>query len=268
MAVRILIAGIAVSVVAIALSLALTVYTNSMVNNLSSLGNQNLGSAGTTVPQSSVPGTTPSLTYGLTGGATFSWTVDMTSSAGASATVELDVGNPQPFQSGTTNGDATAGSACSLSALTDEVIPAIITLTNTSANMATIVGANFAGIGSGSIPSFTGPELIWEAAYAGGPQCTGQDGNSSTIDMYTSNAIAAGARAVTDGFFDITNYFPSASSGSSVMADTILTVPSTFTVTNAAGSTTVFNITNVSGPGVVQTSSGWEFTLAGTSPAG
>ena len=268
MAIRILVMGIVVSVIGFLISIALIMRTDSAIHNFS-LGYQNPATTSTQAPQSSVPVTKLPSTGTLSGGATFTWTLDMTSSGGYSTSAELDVGSPEPFQAGLANGDMTAGSACSLNAQTDAVVPAIITLRNTSANFATTVGANFTGIGSGSIPSFTGPELLWEAAYASGPQCTGQGDNNSEFSLYTTNELAAGSNSIVDGFFDITNYYstPISSNGLTLLGDTILTVPTSFSVTNnSTGSTTEFNVIDVTGPGVVQTASGWQFTLAGTNP--
>jgi hypothetical protein len=264
MATRILWIGIAISVVAISLSVAIGVYTNSVVSSLTSPPFQ---ITTTTVPTITLP-----LSSTLSGGVAHSWTVSMTASGGYSATAELEVGNPAPYQLGLTSGDATAGSACSLTAGTDAVIPAVLVMTNTSANLTTTLGADFSGIGQRSIPSFTGPELIWEANYSGGPQCAGQGNGATDLNVYSLSEAASGTDSVTDGFFDITNYYSSSlnGGGSSILGDTILTVPTSFYVTPSSNGgssvTTLFYVSGVTGPGVLKTSSGWEFTLAGTAP--
>jgi hypothetical protein len=263
MARRILVIGIAVSVLAIGSSIAVVSYSDSKLNQFS----QELQQPTTTLPTTTLP-----LTSVLSGGATNSWIVSMTDGDDDSATVELEVGSPQPLQNGVTNGDATAGGACSLDDDTDTAIPAVIVMTNTSPDDATTVGADFSGIGQGSIPSYTGPELIWEAQYSGGAQCDGQTDGSANVLINSTDPVTSGESIDTDGFFDITNYYsPGTSDGlPGVLADSILTVPTSFdastTSSDGSSTTTQFTVTNVTGPGVEQTDSGWEFTLAGTQP--
>lgn len=268
MANRILTFGIAVSVLSIGISIALFAYTSSTINSFSAFANQALQTT-TTFPQTTVPQSDLSQVSALPGGGAYNWTIYLSSSDGNSSTAELSVGDLEQYQAGITNGDVAAGSACTLSTQTDAVIPAVLTLTNTSSGTAAPVGIDFSGIGSGSIPDFTGPSLIWEADYSTGPQCTGQNDGSSEVDVYSSDDAASGSQTITDAFFDITDYYPSVGSGgsTSVLGDTDLTIPSSFEITNSTTEvSTEYQVTSVSGPGVVQSPSGWEFTLAGTDP--
>jgi hypothetical protein len=187
-----------------------------------------------------------------------------------SASAEIEIGSPETFQEGITNGNATAGTGCSLNPGTDEVIPADIIMTNTSTDEIT-TGVDLSGLGQESIPSFVGPELIWEAQYSGGPQCAGQDDGNTNVNIYSEDEMQSGAQSTTDGFFEITNFAPESSSGTgiSVLGDAIITIPTNFDVSpdgDGTGTYTDFTVTGVSGPGVVQNASGWQFTLAGTDP--
>jgi hypothetical protein len=263
MARRILGIGIAISVVGILISVAVTIYSDSVINRLATTPLYQ-------TPTTTLPSITTPLSSTLTGGATHTWTISMTTSLGDTASAEIEVGSPETFQDGITNGDATAGTACSLNPGTDEVIPADIIMTNTSTGDLT-VGVDVSGIGQESIPSFTGPELIWEAEYSAGPQCAGQDDGNTDVNIYSEDEVQSGAGSTTDGFFEITNFVPQSSTGvnTGVLGDAILTVPTNFEVSpdgDGTGVYTDFTVTGVSGPGVVQNSSGWEFTLAGTDP--
>jgi hypothetical protein len=262
MARRILLIGISISVIGIGLSIAAAVYSNSVVNSFTT-------PTFDTTP--TVPDSTPVLSSTPAGGTAYTWTIDLTADGGATSTVQLEVGEPEVYQIGLTNGNATAGDACSLNVGTDEVVPAVVIMANTSSQAATL-GLDLSGVGEESIPGFAGPELIWEANYSSGPQCTGQTDGDSSVVIYSDNEVASTADIVTDGFFEITNYSATSDSGlgTDVLGDAVITVPTTFDVnpssSGGTGAYTDFTVTGVSGPGVEQTGSGWEFTLVGTTP--
>jgi hypothetical protein len=204
-----------------------------------------------------------------------SWIITATATGGYSMTAELEVGNPEPFREGIANGSATAGSACSLNAETDAVIPAELILTNVTPGFPATPGITLDGIGSGSIPGFTGPELLWEAQYADGAQCAGQGDGNSSFGVNATNPLGTNETSTAAAFFDITQYYsPDQPNGDpSILGDALLTVPSSFQVdlsnsqsNSTSNAYTSYIVDGVSGPGVVPVDGGWEFSLAGTPP--
>ena len=207
-----------------------------------------------------------------------SWTTTAESNNGYAMTAELQVGDPAPFtnSSSITNGDATAGSSCSVTATTDAVIPFELTLTNTTSGTFDDQPSIAYG-GIGSLSSYdsngnqvdTGTQLEAEPQFAEGPQCE-SDGQS--LSVKTTNSMSPGSTSTTYGFFIIPNYYsPSHPSGdSSLLTDSILTVSPTQSISSSSGTAvSSFDVKNVSGPGVVAQGfgNGWEFDLAGTTPA-
>jgi hypothetical protein len=202
------------------------------------------------------------------------WSITATAPGGDVLTADLTVGDPRPYRRGIEVGGATAGAACALSPATDAVIPARLTVSGSMASFDTTVGIVISGIGGGSFPGRPGPQLLWEADYATGMQCVGQSDGSVSFEDYSNDPFSAGTTTTTDAFFDITGFY-SAGDRVSVRAslgDAVLTVASTYTITTPpdydTGSSppTTWTVTNVSGPGVARTGTGWAFTLAGSAP--
>ena len=199
------------------------------------------------------------------------WTVYLTSSSGQALTTSLEIGSPEAYQSGLTNGSAVAGTSCSLTPGTDEVIPANVVMNNVTPGQVSTLGADFSGIGGQSIPALMGPSLLWEASYSTGSSCDGQNDGRTDFGIYSDNQEPEGTTNTTNGFLEITNFSSPNYSALQVLQDAVITVPSSFSVNPTGGQgnsvATDFTVTAVQGPGVVQTSSGWEFTLAGTTPS-
>ncbi|HZU80980.1 MAG TPA: hypothetical protein VE991_13765, partial [Acidimicrobiales bacterium] len=107
-----------------------------------------------------------------------------------------------------------------------------------------------------------GTGLDWEAVYGG-------SNGSATCD--DQNSFGVGFSNVDNssrqyGFFDITGYYGGSASTSTILGDTIIDVPASQSETFNDGTSENFTVTNVTGPGVVQSSDGWEFDLAGATP--
>ena len=271
MARRILLWGITWSLLWTGVSVALVSWTDSSIQSFFTTH----FSGGPTY--ATTPSTTTT-TVPSGGGATLTsatavhtWTVSLTSTGAQVLTATLEIGRPEAYQSGDVNGNATAGTACSLTAGTDEVIPANVVMDNLTPGQVSTLGADFSGIGSQSIPALFGPELLWEASYSTGTQCSGQGDGSSDIVIYSENMEPSGSPVTTNGFLEITNFSSPNYSAAQVLQDAVITVPSSFSVTPTGNGgdavATDYTVTGVSGPGVVQTASGWQFTLAGTSPS-
>jgi len=201
-----------------------------------------------------------------------SWTITETDVNGNTSTITLEVGLPEPYTSsnppeasqmnGAIGGFA-AGDGCSLTDGEDAAVPALITATNNSSRGLDET-INFTGVGGSSIPGTEGPTLEWEALYGGGP--VGR--RSGTCDDQNGFGVNfANVEGTTQlyGFFDITGYYDGATSESEILNDTIIDVPSDQTGTSN-GSNESVTITGASGPGVIQSSDGWEFDLAGITP--
>jgi hypothetical protein len=201
------------------------------------------------------------------------WTISASATGGYSMTAELRVGNPQPYEANIINGQTTAGMACSLSSQTDAVIPAELVLTNTTSSFNATPGIDVDGIGTSSIPGITGPVLLWEADYSSGATCTGQDDGATSFNVESSVPDSPGQSSTSDAFFDITDFYSPSdpTSDTSVLADTVLSIPSSFTITpnssdGGPGAPITYQVNQVTGPGVAQSDESWEFTLAGSTP--
>lgn len=159
-------------------------------------GNSSVGGAtpSTAPPATATPAGPLNTTYSFTeseaGGYTFSGT--------------LELGSPQQFQSGSiTEGSLTAGSACSMNPQTDAVIPAFLSVRNTSSG-------NFNAIG--------GVDLQWsssaiggiEVGYSSGPSCDGSgSGGSGTdeVNLESTNPLTPGSETSTDLFVWVPDYY-------------------------------------------------------------
>ncbi len=271
MARRILIWGMAWTLLGTGVSIALVARTDS---SFTSFWRAHFSGAHTMATTTST--TTP--TVASSGGtaltsanAVHTWTVSLSSPDSQALTASLEIGSPEAYQGGETNGSATAGTACSLTPGVDEVIPANVVMENQTPDQVSTLGADFSGVGSWSIEALPGPELLWEASYSTGTQCTGQGDGNSDVVIYSENLEPSGTSVTTNGFFEITNFSSPNYSAAQVLDDAVITVPSAFSVTPTGNSgdaiVTDFTVTGVSGPGVVQTASGWQFTLAGTPPS-
>lgn len=111
----------------------------------------------------------------------------------------LSFGAPEQFQSGITQGDLTAGSACNINAQTDAVIPALLSETNTSSGFNAIVGTELAWDSS----AIDGIEI----GYKDGPQCEGQSDGESRLNVETTSPSATGSGFSANMFIVVPNYY-------------------------------------------------------------
>jgi hypothetical protein len=113
----------------------------------------------------------------------------------------LSLGAPEVFQNGITEGNLTAGSACSINPQTDAVVPGFLTVNNTTQNFSAIGGVELQW-SSGAIGGV-------EVGYTGGAQCEGEDsgGGSNSFGIESTDAEPDGQGASGDFFIVIPDYY-------------------------------------------------------------
>jgi hypothetical protein len=148
-----------------------------------------------TVPSTNETTTTERSTVanGLVNSYTFSETED----GGYTFAGTIELGKPQPFETGITEGDLTAGSACTVTPQTDAVIPGTISLTNTSSNFNAYAGVQISWTSS----AISGIEV----GYSSGPQCNGE--SSSSFGLQSNDALSPGGSVDADLFVIVPNYY-------------------------------------------------------------
>ena len=200
------------------------------------------------------------------GGYINSWVISLSTPNGNVMSDTIETGSPTPYEVGSSiNGTTTAGAACSLVTGTDAVIPASIILGNVTSGTDDVPAIEIDGVGSSSFPDAYGTTLNYEQTFTSGSYCYGQNGDTN-FDIYSSQPIADGVSSHSQGFFDITGFYSSGnvSDGTTLLSEAVLTVPESFTITDASNNVTTYTVTNVTGPGVVNTGDGWQFNLDGS----
>jgi hypothetical protein len=124
-----------------------------------------------------------------------SWTVQETGPDGYSEAVTLSVGAPQHFQPGLSQGQLAAGSACSIDASTDAVIPAQLVETNTTSGFAAHTATSFSFGMQWNSPAV-------EVRFAEGPQC-----ETSGYNDHSINKLQPQTRTSSDMFFVLSGYY-------------------------------------------------------------
>ncbi len=193
---------------------------------------------------------------------TTSWTMNASTPSGYTMTAILRIGSPERYRPGLRNsaGDPTgngitAGSSCQLSSQTDTVIPAELTITNTTPTYDAPIGLSVIGIRRfRSLLSITSinpvPSLSFEGQFSDGSTCKHEDGteSGSELSVVSANNLAPNKFIHMDGFFEIKNYYsPSHPEGNS----SLLKVAS-FEIVPASNAPATFNwlVGTGSGPGL------------------
>jgi len=149
---------------------------------------------------------------------TNTWSFSATGSNNYTESGTIAIGQVERFQQGLTNGNATAGSACTIDAQTDAVAPVMLTLTNTT--------PNFSMTGQYSIgePLTDQQPLEGELDFTSGSQCFGSSTGSNSAGVTCT--LGAGQTCTVFGFVILPNYYSPAfpSGDSSELASVALTV--------------------------------------------
>jgi hypothetical protein len=175
-------------------------------------------------PALPVASATPGIPAGTLDG---SWTVPETGPGGYSEAVTLSVGAPQHFQPGLSQGQLTAGAACSIDASTDAVIPAQLVETNTTSGFAAYTAASFSFGTQWNSPAV-------EVHFDEGPQC-----ETSGYNDHSVAKLQPQTRSSTDMFFVLSGYYtPAYPAGDpSVLATaTVLFAATSFTPDDGSAS--------------------------------
>ena len=212
------------------------------------------------------------------------WSATATASGGYQEGITISAGAPQHFNSNLDNDGAVLGETCGGNSSTDAVVPAEISIENTTSSFDATVGvalewAEYSG-DSGNSGSGTNASMLFEGNYSDGAQCSnsndddGGDGDSMNVDSTTS--LADNSATDLYGYFVIANYYsPDDPSGdSSFLANTLITVSDDSVISGSgdsgdsgntgSGNSIDWTITSLSGPGVASGTSNYEFDLAGT----
>jgi hypothetical protein len=283
---NVLIAGGVVSVLAAGLSLLLTLVTFGVATDLaaryptSSNGSTPTAATPTgTTPTTETTPTSPTETTIPDNVVTRVWTFKATNTSGYSMTGRLSVGKPRHYKDNLSNGDIVTGTTCSADTQTDAAIPMSLSVTNTTSNFSTYIGATVTGLGTLKNPGTNGTTdsvLKWEGEYSSGPQCetpgSGGTDPGTSIGVNSTDTTAPNGAVAIDGFFIITNYYSPNDPGgnSALLSDAELSMTTAQDVTPQGGTTVYYTLTTVNGPGVESPSQGFSFEdtyafdLAGT----
>lgn len=139
---------------------------------------------------------TPTPTWSPEATFTHQWTSTATASGGYAESVLLETGTPEHFTDGMMNGSVTAGSSCTINPATDAVVPAKLTVTNTSPGGF----ASYPAVGIGF--NFEWNDAAAEVGYSDGDQC-----QSSDFNVDWTSSLASGHSAGIDMFFVLSNYY-------------------------------------------------------------
>jgi hypothetical protein len=175
--------------------------------------------------------TTTSTTQPGLAGVVGTWTITATNSEGYAATAVLEVGAPERPTAGT-------GSACGANAQTDAIVPARLTLTNTTAGFSAVIGFSLDRVQGTDFRYFdfvpdedlplpvAAPGQrndLWVGSaveYSDGPSCNTGDPDEMFDSMfeilYQSNPLEPNQSATTEFEFVVRDYFtPQLSGGDS-----------------------------------------------------
>ena len=219
-------------------------------------------SAASDNPQESPAMTAPPVPSGAM---THEWNFTMTRAGGYVVNGVVSLGDPGHYQAGLTNGEDTAGSACTIDPQADAVIPLAIRLTNATSGFSTDVAVT---VGLDAQSDGGGLPLMAEIHYTDGSQCFGQSSGSAQVELQSSQPLVPGGSTVGSGFLVIPGYYtPNYPTGdSTALADTDLAIAPTqdWTATDGGGESTQFTVSGVDGPGVSNVDFGaWTFNVAG-----
>ena len=265
---RVLFAGVAVSVLALALSVSLTLALTSDTSHVAT-SSSTFGVAPAASPTSSVPTSTVSA-----GGLTRSWTFAGTSPGGYAMSGTFRIGKPQKPRPGLTIGDATLpstmtgdeDSTCEAGSVTEAVIPAELTVTNTSSNLDATVGVSLANMSTADLDGFTS-ELQWEGEYAGSLQC--DTDTPGDVNIVSDDPIEPHTSVTAFGFIVVGNYYTldRPQGNVTILQYAAFGIESRQDEAPATGNSSEeinYSVADVRGPGVSRTPDIWIFTLAGT----
>lgn len=211
---------------------------------------------------SSTPAAAPAAPV-VAGATTHSWNFSMTRPGGYVFNAVVGVGDPVHMTAGLTNGNDTAGSACSIDAQADAVMPFTISLVNATSGFSSGVGVTFVlaeNANAGGLP------LLAEMHYSSGPTCSTESANSATVGLASLQPILPGRALYGSGFLVVRGYYtPNHPDGDAAAlgGDGLQLAPAQG-FTDAGGSSTQFSIGSVQGPGVTTGTFGeWTLNLAG-----
>jgi hypothetical protein len=205
-------------------------------------------------PTASSP--TPSLGVEPISSPAATWTFILYGAGGYSEKASIEAGAVERYHAGLTNGDAVAGSSCTLDPQTDAVVPVMISVTNTTPNFNVPVQVDW-GFGQG---------VMFEGEWgSSGSQCN--DGTEDPVEVDSSlvstDPIAPQTSVAIDGFFEFPGYYsPSEPSGDpQMLSEWEISVSATNSGTFALGGGGP-----ATGPGVmgIPASGYWLFDLDGS----
>jgi hypothetical protein len=141
-------------------------------------------SSGQYAPNDTDPPTTAPTTPASQLGYTYNFTETAANGYTFGGTVSL--GAPQHFVQGLTQGQLTAGSACSIDAQTDAVVPAQLVLENTTKGFSAepAVGLSWSGIGSVEVDFSDGPQCEANGSFTTAAGSAVPTGQAFTDDMF------------------------------------------------------------------------------------
>ncbi len=258
---RVLVAGAIVSAVAGAVSIAVSLLVASAVTDLA-----------TTTPTFAA---TPAVTTGPTmpvdtvpaGALTKTWSFSGSAAGGYSMAGTLKVGAPEEVQTGLTIGNATLqtanGAGCAVDSTTDAVVPAELSVRNTSQDFDARVGITIDDdLGGHQLNAYTS-DVQWEGQYTSGMACDSD--TDETINLSSNDAIRSSSTVIVYGFIIFTNYYsPAYPKGNpAILNDAILGIDEAQAVASTSQDIS-YTITSVTGPGVTsETPAEWSFSLSG-----
>lgn len=153
-------------------------------------------------PVPMLPGGTPA-----TGG---TWTLTGQSATGYSARAEISLGPPQRLAAAGTTVTSSSRPprplrACSADVFVDAIIPARITVTNTTPNFPTVAGLRLARPYTRGSPL----SLASDAEFTSGPDCTEVNGASSGVlyGVRSTNSLSPGSSLVDEVFIVVRDYY-------------------------------------------------------------
>ena len=147
------------------------------------------------------PPTTPTVPSLPAGQLINTYSFTETEAGGYTFSGSLSLGAPEVFRNGITEGNLTAGSACTINSQTDAVIPGVLTVDNTTQSFSAIGGAEFQW-NSGAIGGV-------EIGYTDGAQCEGENsgGSSNSFGIESTDPEPDGEGATGDLFIVIPDYY-------------------------------------------------------------
>lgn len=205
-----------------------------------------------TVPATAVPTPTPTVDA-----LQFSYPFTLTEAGGYTFSGTLMLGKLEHFGAGIRQGPLEAGSACTINATTDAIVPGTLSMTNTTSGFPAPASL---GVGwKTPMDPLVDPISGIEAWFSGGPQCeNGSDG----LTVESTGDLAPGASVATEFFVVLSNFFsPNEPSGDpSLLAQAKLTVQGWV----IPGTSAVSQVSSMSGPDLSGSGeAGWDpYTIA------